>query len=129
MQRETEWKKEQQNLARCIQVIKNNIAFYENEIAIMSADIKDMYERYRDNVPEIFVELSNTITMNENMKIFLKKNQRALLKPYFGRIDIISEHGQNEMFYLGKGGVMKDSTTILVVDCAHLSPQSTMKTV
>lgn len=116
MRRENEWKSEQKNLERCVQVIKNNIAFYEKEIAIMSADIKDMYERYRDNDPEIFVELSNTITMNENMKAFLKKNQRALKKPYFGRIDIVSENGKQEKFYLGKGGVMKDSTTILVVD-------------
>lgn len=116
MRYDKEWEKEQKNLDNCVQVIKDNIAFYEREIAVMSAEIKDMYERYRDNDPEIFVELSNTITMNENMKIFLHKNQRALKKPYFGRIDILSEKGKKEQFYLGKGGVMKDSTTILVVD-------------
>ena len=116
MRYDKEWEKEQKNLDNCVQVIKDNIAFYEREIAVMSADIKEMYKRYHDNDPEIFVELSNTITMNENMKIFLHKNQRALKKPYFGRIDILSEKGKKEQFYLGKGGVMKDSTTILVVD-------------
>lgn len=107
---------EKEYLSKCVKVIKDNIAFYEKEIAIMSADIKEMYKRYHDNDPEIFVELSNTITMNENMKIFLKKNQRALLKPYFGKIHITSEKSKHEQFYIGKGGVMKDSTTILVVD-------------
>lgn len=107
---------EREYLANCIKVIKDNITFYEKEIAIMSAEIKEMYERYRDNDPEIFVELANTITMNENMKLFLKKNQRALIKPYFGKIDIVSEKGKQEQFYIGKGGVMKDNTTILVVD-------------
>lgn len=113
---QTERQKEEQHLESCMTVIRNNIKAYEKEIAIMSADIKDMYDRYRDDDPEIFVELSNTITMNENMKTSLAKNLRALKKPYFGRIDIQEGTREKETFYLGKGGVMKDATTILVVD-------------
>lgn len=112
----TERQLEEQHLEGCLQVIKANIAAYEKDIAVMNADIKAMYERYHDNDPEIFTELSNTITMNEHMKAALSKNERALKKPYFGRIDILNEAGKEEIFYLGKGGVMKDATTILVVD-------------
>lgn len=112
----TERQLEEQHLEGCLQVIKENIAAYEKDIAVMNADIKAMYERYHDNDPEIFTELSNTITMNEHMKAALAKNERALKKPYFGRIDILNEAGREEIFYLGKGGVMKDATTILVVD-------------
>lgn len=112
----TERQLEEQHLEGCLRVIKANIAAYEKEIAVMNADIKAMYERYHDNDPEIFTELSNTLTMNEHMKAALDKNERALKKPYFGRIDIKNESGREEAFYLGKGGVMQNPTTVLIVD-------------
>lgn len=116
MDYETERLKEEQHLQECVAIIKKNVTNYQKQVDIMTADINDMYERYRDDDPEIFTELSNTITMNENMKTSLAKNQRALKKPYFGRVDIKEEGREQEVFYLGKGGVMKDATTILIVD-------------
>lgn len=162
---QTERKVEEAHLAECIGIIKASIAVYEDEVNRMSGEIKEMYDQYRDNDPEIFTELSNTITMNENMKTALAKNLRALKKPYFGRIDVVDisgeepflreasakeagktagqggfagqgslagqddacaqetddrklvpGQGRTETFYLGKGGVMKDKTHILVVD-------------
>lgn len=145
---------EEAHLAECLAVIKANIAVYEDDVKRMNAEIKQMYDQYRDDDPEIFTELSNTITMNENMKTALAKNLRALKKPYFGRIDVVELAGEDtgdrmaekcadmgesksalpqekneeaddrklvpqkdtEVFYLGKGGVMKDPTHILVVD-------------
>lgn len=111
-----DWQQETSHLAECLKVIKANIGAYEKEIAVMNADIDRMYDQYRHDDPEIFTELSNTITMNEHMKASLAKNERALKKAYFGRINILNEHGAPEQFYLGKGGVMADATTILVVD-------------
>lgn len=116
MTNQTERLLEEQYLSNCIRIIKKNIDAYRKEIEIMSADIQDMYDRYRHDDPEIFTELSNTITMNESMKTALSKNQRALKKPYFGRIDIKDQGRDEETFYIGKGGVMKDTTTIMVVD-------------
>lgn len=116
MTNQMEWEKEQQYLANCISVIQRNIETYEKDVAIMSADIQDMYQRYRDDDPELFLELSNTITMNESMKIALNKNMRALKKPYFGRVDIQEEGRKQETFYIGKGGVMHGTTNIVVVD-------------
>lgn len=116
MTNQTERQKEERYLKDCVSIIKKNVEEYEKQIAIMSADIQDMYERYRHDDPEIFTELSNTITLNENMKTSLQKNLRALKKPYFGRIDIKDNDREEETFYIGKGGVMKDTTTILVVD-------------
>ncbi|QHQ62782.1 AAA family ATPase [Anaerocolumna sedimenticola] len=116
MTNQTERLLEEQYLNSCISIIKKNIDAYKKEIEIMSADIEDMYDRYRHDDPEIFTELSNTITMNENMKTALRKNRRALKKPYFGRIDIKDHDMEEETFYIGKGGVMKDATTIMVVD-------------
>lgn len=116
MTNQTERLLEEQYLKNCISIIKKNIDAYMKDIEIMNEDIQDMYERYRHDDPEIFTELSNTITMNENMKTALHKNQRALKKPYFGRIDIKDQGRSDETFYIGKGGVMKDTITIMVVD-------------
>lgn len=111
-----ERRQEEEYLKECVSIIKGNVEEYEAKIKIADAQIKDMYERYRDDDPEIFTELSNTITMNNNMKMALNKNLRALKKPYFGRVDIINEMGEPEKLYIGKGGVMKDALTIIVVD-------------
>lgn len=116
MNRQPDWMQEEQHLKECVSVIKRNIDTYVQEIRIMDADIKDMYERYRDDDPEIFTELSNTITMNESMKTALAKNERALKKAYFGRIDVKDGDRDVETFYIGKGGVMNGTTEILVVD-------------
>lgn len=112
----TERQKEEAHLKQCIGIIRDNIADYEEQVRVMSADIKEMYEQYRDNDPEIFTQLSNTITMNENAKLALAKNERALKKAYFGRVDIVNEDAKDETLYIGKGGVMKDSLTVVVVD-------------
>lgn len=108
--------REETYLKDCVRVIRRNIESYEKEIKVMDAEIEDMYDRYRHDDPEIFTELSNTITMNNNMKTALNKNQKALKKSYFGRIDIQETGRAPETFYIGKGGVMDGTTKILVVD-------------
>lgn len=116
MAQDTERDREEAHLKECVGIIRRNIAAYEKEVAVMGEDIWDMYQRYHDNDSEIFTELSNTITMHDNIKLALAKNLRALKKAYFGRIDIKEEGRAEETLYIGKGGVMKDKTTILVVD-------------
>ncbi len=113
---EMEREMEEQHLQECLTIIKDNIETFQTEVVSMNAEIKEMYERYRDEDPEIFTELSNKISMKESTKMALDKNLRALKKPYFGRIDIQEEGRNLERFYIGKGGVMKDNTNIIVVD-------------
>lgn len=116
MTKDTERLREEAHLKECVGIIRKNIAAYEKDVAVMGEEIQDMYKRYHDNDPEIFTELSNTITMHDNMKQALAKNLRALKKAYFGRIDIREAGRDKETFYIGKGGVMKDGTTIIVID-------------
>ena len=116
MTRDTERLREEAHLAECVEIIRKNIAGYEKDVAVMGEEIQDMYKRYHDNDPEIFTELSNTITMHDNMKQALAKNLRALKKAYFGRIDIKEPGREQETFYIGKGGVMKDGTKIIIID-------------
>lgn len=109
--------KEEQHLEECIKVIKNNINKYTQQDAIMSADIKEMYDHYHDGDTEIYTALSNTTTMHESVKIALHKNRKALAKPYFGRIDYLDhEDGKDNSIYIGKHGVMRTNTEIEVVD-------------
>ncbi|MDF2609651.1 MAG: hypothetical protein K0R92_1125, partial [Lachnospiraceae bacterium] len=54
MTNQTERLLEEQHLNICISIIKKNIDTYKKEIENMSADIQDMYDRYRHDDPEIF---------------------------------------------------------------------------
>lgn len=51
------------------------------------------------------------------MKRALERNERALKKPYFGRI-IFQDYAlkKQETLYIGKGGISKDTTHWVVVD-------------
>ncbi len=108
---------EEQHLKECVNVIEQNIEKYATQEAILAGDIKEMYDHYHDDSPEIYTELSNTMTMHGSIKRALNKNRKALQKPYFGRIDYLDhEDNKKSSLYLGKHGVMKSSTEIEVVD-------------
>lgn len=73
MEKDTERLREEAHLEECVGIIRKNIAAYEKDVAVMGEEIQDMYKRYHDNDPEIFTELSNTITMHDNMRQALEK--------------------------------------------------------
>ena len=94
-------KKEEKYLADCLHVIKNNIARYQSQVDVMSQDIERMYKHYHSDSPELYTELSNTITMHDSAKLALEHNKKALAKPYFGRIDFHDyTDGTNESLYI-----------------------------
>ena len=108
---------EEQHLKECVSVIEQNIEKYAAQEAILAGDIKEMYDHYHDDSPEIYTELSNAMTMHKSIKMALNKNRKALQKPYFGRIDYLDhEDDKKSSLYLGKHGVMKSATEIEVVD-------------
>ena len=108
---------EEKHLKDCVKVIKQNIEKYAKQEAVLAGDIKEMYDHYHDDSPEIYTELSNTMTMHGSIQMALNKNRKALQKPYFGRIDYIDhEDDKKSSLYLGKHGVMKSATEIEVVD-------------
>lgn len=109
--------KEEIHLQETLQVIRCNVENYEQEIHRMSAQIKDMLQRYQSNDVGIYTELCNTITMRDNMNYALMRNQKAVNKPYFGRIDfkdVISN--TRESLYIGRSGISKDTTHQVVID-------------
>lgn len=131
---------EEAYLQKTLQVIKTNIAAYETEVSQMQEQIDEMLDHYHDNDVEIYTALSNTVTMRDNMKHALLKNQKAIKKPYFGRIIFQDETlEKEESLYIGHGGISKDTTHQMVIDwrapvanayyenglgkCSYLSPE------
>lgn len=114
---DTERKKEELHLKECYKVILENVKYYQDKADVMSNEVKELYEHYHSDNPELHNELVISILMEEQVKMELRKNRNAKKKPYFGRIDYQDKRDEEEhSFYLGKNGVMKDKTEILIVD-------------
>jgi len=110
-------KYEENYLTECLTVIKDNIARYQSQVDVMSQEIEHMYKHYHSDSPELYTELSNTITMYDSAKLALEHNKKALAKPYFGRIDFHDyTDNTDESLYIGKGSVNKTQTELLVID-------------
>lgn len=108
---------EEQYLQDTLAIVNRNIESYSREVSRMSADIEEMLKSYHDDDPEVYTMLSNTITMNDHMKSALMRNEKALDKPYFGRIIFRDETiNKEESVYIGKGGISKDTTHQAVTD-------------
>ncbi len=100
-----------------LKVIENNIANYEAQTAQMQEEIQEMLDHYHSNDVELYTSLTNTITMQENMKRALRRNQKASKKPYFGRIVFHDEKlNKEESLYIGRGGISRDTTHQMVID-------------
>lgn len=108
---------EEAYLAKTLAVVRDNVKNYGSEVARMQADIDEMLEHYHDNDVEVLTILNNTVTMHEHMKRALVRNEKALKKPYFGRI-VFQDLAINkqESLYIGKGGISSDTTHWMVVD-------------
>lgn len=112
-----EWKKEERHLAKCISFIEKNIEEQSAEYTRTKAETKELYDNYRSNNPELHNDLVMGLERQRMLDQSLGKNERALKKPYFGRIDYV-EHGEKNDFslYIGKNGVMGEGAQIVVVD-------------
>ena len=108
---------EEQYLEQTLAVVKDNLANYGREVNRMQDDIDEMLAHYHDNDVEVYTILNNTVTLHEHMKRALIRNEKALAKPYFGRIIFHDETlDKEESIYIGKGGISSDATHWMVVD-------------
>ncbi|HJA92947.1 MAG TPA: AAA family ATPase [Candidatus Eisenbergiella merdipullorum] len=112
-----ERRKEEAHLEETLAVVRANVETYSAEVSRMKGDIDEMLEHFHDNDVEVLTILNNTITLHDHMKRALERNERALKKPYFGRI-VFQDYSlkKQETLYIGKGGISKDATHWVVVD-------------
>lgn len=121
----SEWEREEIHLKECVDIIQNNIDRYIGELKNLKAETKELYDNYRSNNPELHNDLVIGLSMQTDMERALNKNLQALKKPFFGRIDYREEGGklilegedtQEFSLYIGKNGISKTSTEIIIVD-------------
>jgi len=108
---------EEAYLARTLSIVQDNVANYGREVSRMQADIDEMLAHYHDNDTEVLTILNNTVTLHDHMKRALSRNEKAMSRPYFGRIIFQDKNlHKRESIYIGKGGISKDTTHWMVVD-------------
>ena len=108
---------EEAHLEKTLAVVRSNVESYGREVDKMQADIDEMLDHYHDNDAEVYIILNNTITLHDHMKRALARNEKALSKPYFGRIAFRDEElGKEEDLYIGRGGISRDTTHQMVID-------------
>lgn len=108
---------ETQYLKKTLAVVSDNVENYRKEVSRMQSQIDEMLAHYHDNDTEVYTMLSNTVTLHDHMKHALAKNEKAKVKPYFGRIIFQDKTLQKEeSIYIGKGGIPKDTTHWMVID-------------
>ncbi|MGB8452217.1 MAG: 3'-5' exonuclease [Anaerocolumna sp.] len=123
----SEWEKETGQLEKCVAVIQKNIDENRIKLKEIRAETKELYDNYRSDNPELHNDLVIGLSMQSQIERTLNKNLAALKKPFFGRIDY-TEHGEGEAglsvspspgnfsLYIGKNGISKSSTDIIIID-------------
>lgn len=131
---------EEQRLQETLDVVRDNLTKYGAQVTELRAGIDDMQAHFHDDNPELINALENAYTMYNFLENMLARNERALKKPYFGRIDFQDEASDaQETFYIGRSGIFRDVIHPMVIDwrapvaniyyenglgkCSYLSPQ------
>lgn len=111
---------EEQHLSEVLSTVRNNLALYEERIQKVKEETEELNDRITPRDRELNSQMSQQLSiataMLSHVRGQLKKNQAALLKPYFGRIDYEeTATGHQESLYIGKHGI-EDGGDIVVVD-------------
>lgn len=108
---------EQAHFAACQQIIRENIKTTEEKVEKGKIETAELHKAVSSGDVELYNQLivsKDLLFHHENM---LRKNKAALKKPYFGRVDYTEEgSGNRESLYIGKNGVSKDRTEVIIVD-------------
>lgn len=108
---------EEEHFQSCYQFLLENIRFYEDKVKTGKKETEELYAAVQSGEIELYNQLivSQDIQLhNENT---LRKNKAAIDKPYFGRVDYKElESTKDESFYIGKNGITRDKTDIIIID-------------
>lgn len=132
--KDAEWEREQQRVDKVIGLLKGHIRRLSNEMGLHRTDVVDMRKDFWDEVTVNFSsadDLGETSTsLRQQAQVLsererhhlqsskaLKKYNKLVDSPYFGRIDFREEHEKNgESIYLGIGSLMEDDGQFLIYD-------------
>lgn len=101
----------------CQEIVQENIDKYQKQSIQLGIDIKALFDHYHSDNPELHNALAMSIDMKAQVDNSLAKNEKALEKLYFGRVDYMDkEDGRKYTLYIGKNGVVKDGLEPLIID-------------
>ena len=112
-----DWNQELTHFAYCQDIIQQNITRYEAEYTERHEQAQELYKAINSGDVELYNQLMTTTSLEEHAAQSLRTNLAALQKPYFGRIDYTDHSVERpEQVYIGKNGVFKNRTEILIAD-------------
>lgn len=112
-----DWQEEQQHFQNCQEIIQGNLLRYQEEYTNRHEEVVQLHKAIKEEDPELYNQLMTVASLEEQAAAALHKNEAALKRPYFGRIDYLDENlDKNQKVYIGKHGIFQDKTTVLIAD-------------
>lgn len=117
MNTKKERQQEEKHLQECREIIRNNIRMYEEQVQKRHEETQALFDEVQSGNVELYDQMFTSKSLEEHSRNQLTKNQAAYERPFFGRIDYKNlDERLYESIYIGKHGVQKDQTDIVVVD-------------
>lgn len=108
---------EEQHLQSCLEVVRENIRIYREKESAYRKEVTQLFQAVKKGEGDSYGQLVAGQNILEHTQNVLRKNQAALKKAYFGRIDYDDlTFGGKEVRYIGKNGVNKGPEEIVIVD-------------
>ena len=113
---EQERQKEQQHFDETIALLKENVKEYREREIRLKQESDDLFAAVtKGGETELYNQLAASLSILEHTRGTLRKNEAALNKPYFGRIDYDDrENNAFESLYIGKNGISQDQEVVIV---------------
>lgn len=116
-QNNQEFQKELQHFSYCESMIEKNVERYQADYTALNAQALSLHKQVNSGSEELYDRLMTVRSLAEQAAISLRKNESALEKPYFGRIDYKENKAEKtECVYIGKHGIFKNRTDVLIAD-------------
>lgn len=117
MNAQNERQQEEKHLQECREIIHNNIVMYEQQVEARHEETQALFREVQSGNVELYDQMFTSKSLEEHSRNQLSKNQAAFERPFFGRIDYKNlDEKLYESIYIGKHGVQKDQTNVVVVD-------------
>lgn len=108
---------EQAHFAACMDIIRHNIQQYEETEKQYQKETVEYFKAIQSGDVELYNQLITSQDLLVHTQNMLRRNRAALKKAYFGRVDFEEkETGTKECCYIGKNGVTKNQTDVVIVD-------------
>lgn len=113
----TDFYMEEIHLKDTLDIISDNIAFYEEKAKNYQKEVTSLFQNVRKGEADAFGQLEASMSILESTKNSIQKNKSALRKAYFGRIDFDDKtYHLKESCYIGKHEVIRNMTDVVIVD-------------